>query len=545
MKLYDVQAERIWYLKLKVRNLEAKVSSFESGEKYQRMKDEFKRTLAQANRDVTRLHKEVADAHAETVTVRNLWMDMYDTAEKDYLAQIDALKKENRDLKEKLKQRTEDYYAVGAQLEEEQAKNQKLNAQLHKDYENSSKPSSQKPSHKKIENSREKTGKKRGGQPGHEHHPRARHTPTKQIEIPAEEEMLDTGKYRPTGKMITRQLVKLRVYVDVEEYITPEFIEISTGKKKHAQFPEGVENDVNYDGTVKAFLFLLNTECNVSIHKASDFLKKLTMDELSISAGMINGLNSEFARKTDAERNESFKKLLAAPAMHADFTNARMNGECRQVLVCSSGDTVMYFAREHKGHQGIKDSPVELYDGILITDHDKTFYSYGSEHQECLAHVLRYLKGAAENEPSLTWHTKMRLLIQDMIHYRNSLGEDIPLDAEKVNEFEKLYDEYIAKGKSEYEDEPPGTYYRDGINLLRKLEEYKKEHFLFLRNKEVEATNNEAERYARNYKRKQQQVISFRSEEGIADCCKNLGTLATYRNQEGNLYQTISNIFNR
>ena len=66
--------------------------------------------------------------------------------------------------------------------------------------------------------------------------------------------------------------------------------------------------------------------------------------------------------------------------MHADFTNARMDGKCRQVLVCSSGDTVMYFAKEHKGHKGIKDSPVEIYDGILITDHDKTFYSYGSEH---------------------------------------------------------------------------------------------------------------------------------------------------------------------
>jgi len=117
MKLYEVQAERIWYLELKVRNLEAKVSSFESGKKYQQMKDEFKKPLAQANRDVTRLHKEVADAHAETVTVRNLWMDMYDTAEKDYLAQIDALKKENRDLKEKLKQRTEDYYAIGASKE--------------------------------------------------------------------------------------------------------------------------------------------------------------------------------------------------------------------------------------------------------------------------------------------------------------------------------------------------------------------------------------------------------------------------------------------
>ena len=158
--------------------------------------------------------------------------------------------------------------------------------------------------------------------------------------------------------------------------------------------------------------------------------------------------------------------------------------------------------------------------------------------------MLRYLKGAAENEPSYKWHTEMRGLLQEMIHARNSCGETEVPDDGTVADFEKRYDEIIAQGKGEYEYVPPGKYYREGINLLKKLGEYKKEHFLFLKNPEVDATNNEAERYGRNFKRKQHQVISFRSDDGLSDYCKNLGTLATYRNQDGNLYQKVSDIFN-
>ena len=66
-----------------------------------------------------------------------------------------------------------------AQLEDEKAKNQKLLAQLHRDYENSSKPSSMTPNHKKISNNREKTDRKPGGQPGHPGHCRKKQEPTK------------------------------------------------------------------------------------------------------------------------------------------------------------------------------------------------------------------------------------------------------------------------------------------------------------------------------------------------------------------------------
>ena len=43
-------------------------------------------------------------------------------------------------------------------------------------------------------------------------------------------------------------------------------------------------------------------------------------------------------------------------------------------------------------------------------------YNYGSDHQECLAHVLRYLQDRIENEPELTWNVKMKEFLSSLIH---------------------------------------------------------------------------------------------------------------------------------
>ena len=70
-----------------------------------------------------------------------------------------------------------------------------------------------------------------------------------------------------------------------------------------------------------------------------------------------------------------------------------------------------------------------------------TFYNYGTDHQECLAHVLRYLKGSMDNEPDRTWNKDMHSLVQEMIHFRNGLQPSEELDPCKVSEFEERYQE--------------------------------------------------------------------------------------------------------
>ena len=213
---------------------------------------------------------------------------------------------------------------------------------------------------------------------------------------------------------------------------------------------------------------------------------------------MINNLCRSFAQKTESQRKEIFCDMLLSPVMHTDCTNARVNGESSYVFVCAVPDGgVLYFARGKKGHDGIKGTVVEDYQGTLVHDHDVTFYKYGTGHQECLAHVLRYLKDSMDNEKDRTWNRQMHSLIQEMIHYRNGLSESEEPDPQTVSGFEERYKTILSIAGDEYDYEPPGKYYRDGYNLYKRMKKYKKDHLLFLHNKNVPATNNEAERLLR------------------------------------------------
>ncbi len=542
-------------LQYKVKSLTFQVESFKSGEKYVSMRSEFAKQLAARDREIKKVKSELADAHCETVTVRQNWMQVFEDISKEHEKvlgekeriikklkdQIFATQRQLDETRNKLNDKTIELYQVKTELEEQIGANLELKAQINRDYENSSIPSSQKPNHKKINNNREKTGKKPGGQPGHKGHCRKKHTPTERINIPAPEKYVNSDDYKPTGKIISKQVVNISVSVNTIEYSTPEFRDVHTGQRVHAAFPEGVINDVNYGGSIKAFTFILNSRCGVSIDKVREFLSDITEGELQISKGMINGLSKEFSTKTEAEQKKAFADLLLSPVLNADFTNARVNGKSAQVFICATPEVTMYFGRENKGHKGIVGTPVEQYHGILVHDHDVTFYSYGDNHQECLSHIIRYLKNSIENEPNLTWNKQMLELIREMIHYRNSTPDENP-DPDEVKELVSKYNETLDVARSEYEYEPPSKYYKDGYNLYKRMDEYKDSHLLFLYNFNVPATNNLSERKGRIFKRKQKQVMAFRSFDSLTYLCNSMSIIDLLLNREENLFKSVATI---
>ncbi|EHI55405.1 hypothetical protein HMPREF9333_01541 [Johnsonella ignava ATCC 51276] len=449
------------------------------------------------------------------------------------LSKITDLCRENSELK--------------TQLYDEQGRNKKLLAQLNRDYENSSIPSSQSRNRNKIPNNRECTGRKPGAQLGHAHHGRKKQIPTQVICLPAPKEVAKDPGFKKTNKTITKQLISIELIMNVKEYQAYVYYNSTTGERIHAAFPSGVVDDVNYDGSIKALLFLLNTDCAVSIDKSRRFLSDLTGGKLKISKGMINKLCREFSNKTKTEQKKIFADLLSSAVMHTDCTNARVNGESAYVYVCATPDEqkVLYFAREKKGHESVKGTVTEDFQGILVHDHEITFYKYGNAHQECLAHVQWYLKDSMENEPSLTWHRKMRELIREMVHYRNEHADDAHLDPKIVSDFEGKYQEILEKAKEEYILHEPSPYYRDGYNLYLRMQKYKTQHLLFLHDMRVPTTNNTAERCLRDYKRKQTFAMTFRSFESIEELCQSKGVLLGVRKNNPNLYTAVKEIFNR
>lgn len=535
------------------------LASFRSGEAYQKLRADYEGIIREKDIAIKKLQKERDGFSFSRKKITEQWMDVLEDVRKEYEKEIERLKKtiaelldmvvslknRNCELDEKRKKALSDYYETAVKLEEAQGLIVKLTAQVNHNYENSSMPSSKCIDRKKIVNNREKTGRRPGAQAGHPHHPRKPMEPDRVVEIAAEEKFKDSSRYVPTGNIISRQAIGISIVPVVTEYRTAEFYDRKKGRNVHSAFPCGVMDDVNYDESMKALLFLLNSRCNVSLEKTAQFVRDVTDGALSPSVGMISGLCREFSSKSRQEQDRLFVALLDAPVMHVDGTVARVNGTNNNVVVCSNGAATMYFAREHKGHAGIKDTPVEAFGGILIHDHEACFYSYGSDHQECMVHIERYLKDSIENEKGLTWNGQMLELIREMIHENNMAPAEGIAD-EKIAGFEERYDSIVQTAAKEYEDSPPSDYYRDGYNLYLRMVEYKHNHLLFLSNPLVEPDNNLCERKARVLKGKINQAISlrsFRHLEYFCECLSVIDHLAT--DDKNNLYQSIKEIFKR
>ena len=88
--------------------------------------------------------------------------------------------------------------------------------------------------------------------------------PDRVVEIEAEEKFKNDPGYVPTGNTISRQVIGISVVPVVTEYRTAEFYDKKKGRNVHSAFPCGAADDVNYDESMKAVLFLLNSRCNVS-----------------------------------------------------------------------------------------------------------------------------------------------------------------------------------------------------------------------------------------------------------------------------------------
>ena len=561
------RSELLFRMKL----LKDRVDAFESGEKYLRMKEEHRKAREADHRYMKKLEKEAADANISAARVRDLWyqtcLDVMNECEKKLRAKdreckeklneknneiarlkakISRLEERNRLDHEKMDKALTEKYESQAALLEEQEKNAALMARINKDYSNSSKPSSQSPNHKKIHNGREKTGRKPGGQPGHVHHGRKRREPTSTISIPAPDEYVEDDNYKPTGRIIRKQLIRFRLIPEVLEFTTPEFRDQTTGQRVHAAFPEGITDDVNYDGTVKAIAYMINNELYTSVDKTRKFLDEISHGVLALSNGFICELSEEFSKKTEQERNDIFLELASSPLLHMDFTFGRMNGGQTTVAITSNENNVLFQGRTAKGDKGVKGTPLEFYDGTVVSDHESAIKKHGSRKQECMAHVRRYAKGASENEPDKTWGGLLAEWISGSVLFWNEVNDGIiKYDKRKADAYIQSLREIIKTAHEEYEYDPPNKYNREGYNTYKRIEEEFDEYVLFLRDPSVPPTNNICERFARVFKRKAGQVMAFRSQRGVDTFCDGLTITESLKARGENVFDALSERFNQ
>lgn len=490
-----------------------------------------------------------AEKLQESENARKYWRDRYEEARKknrDLGWEIGDLKEEIRKLSRRNERLAKENEELKMKLAETGAERDRLKVVASKDSSNSSFPTSKdRPWRKPVANSREKSGMKPGGQPGHKGH--ARKVPeadmTREVELELDDATILAQGLKPTGEVVEKSVVGVRLLVEVTKYRAHVYIS-ADGKKVHAPFPEGVgHNEMSYSPALKTFLYYLIAKANVSRRGAAEFISMLSGGKVKPSTGFVDGLMDEFASKATPELNEIFLALAQAPQMHVDFTNAAVDGKSKQVLVCCNADASLYLFRDHKGHKGVEGSPLEHFKGLVYHDHDTTFFSYGMTHQECLVHIKRYLKGVVDIEKDRPWAQKMLDLFNEFFALTDEDRRNMSRSDRLA--LEERYSLILNDALRDYEENPPSKVLGDGYRLASRMMRYKDDCLRFLQDPDIELENNLSERKLRQVRRKMNQMTTFRSMAGGAAYCAGLSLIETVKDRGSDVLSKMLEIFSR
>ena len=415
--------------------------------------------------------------------------------------EIEELRKENLQLKEII----QTLVAKISSLEERLSR-----------YENpkNSRNSSIPPSHDytripKTRSLREPSGKKPGGQPGHEG------VTLEMVEKP--DEVIEHIPQYCTccGRDISHvhaELVESRQEV-VLPVIQPIFIEHQTfqrkcicGKTVIADFPDGVTPGISYGHNIESLAAYLSARQFVPFHRLAEMFRYVF--NTPISEGALVKAIDRVAKKAKPAYELIRKRVKMADVNGGDETGMKINGKKGWFWTMQGKLFTFIIASLNRGAQTLyQHFPNGFAFSVLVHDCWRCYFKViAVAHQICLAHLLREFNHISECY-KLKWAADFKQLLVETIAYKKTL---LPLDYHKTlnqrTEFEKRLTKLL--------EEPIHKKHPLAISLQNRLVKYRQHIFTFLYYHQVPPDNNGSERAIRNVKVKQKISGQFKSFNG-------------------------------
>ena len=442
-----------------------------------------------------------------------------------------------------------------AKINELQQTIKELEEKKNKNSKNSSKPPSSDGYSKRPSSPRGKSGKKQGGQEGHEGTNLAQRKPDRVIGcMPSK----CTKCKRHDECMAKAKIAESRQVIDA--VVTTEVVQYNKcrvtncplhGWSREGQFPEGVSGPIQYGEDLQSLVVSLNTVGAVSIARTHEILANVF--DVPLSTATIKSMISRCAGKLVDVMPEIGRRLVGSDVNNADETGIRVEKKPHWAHVLCNDKHTLITAHQKRGWEAMEDIGCLLqFHGILIHDCRAPYWKHPSiiTHAICCARLLRELTGAEENHPDYTWPTKFKELLLEMKTARDRGAEagDTGLSYYYQQKFSKLYDEIIETAYAETPVPESNSKKRTGrkkrgkvLALVDRLKECKASVCLFIKNFAVQFDNNQAERDLRMTKAKTKISGCFRTFEGAQEYLDIMSYASTARKLGFNAYMAIKN----
>jgi len=423
---------------------------------------------------------------------------------------------------------------VTAELERARERIVELEARLARNARNSSKPPSSEGLDKPPPRSlRKKTGRRPGGQDGHEGRTLA------QVARPDRQVRHEPGccprcgaglAGRPVTAVERRQVFDLPpMRFEVTEHQLIER-ECGCGHRTKGAAPQGVEAPVQYGPRTAAVIIYLYIGQFLSKQRTAQALAELF--GVPVSSGTVAAVTGRAAGRLDGFLEHARQQIAASEVAGFDETGFRVDGKLAWVHCARTGKYTLLMVHPKRGRKATEAMGVlPSFAGIAVHDGWAPYDSYvNAEHQLCCAHVLRELQAVTDAAPVGQWCwatqateaiTAMQRLVTEAISQGRPAVDPAAL-AKQVTRYRSaaLIGASQAKART-------GKLMRKHHALARRLVDRQDDYLRFITDFRIPADNNGCERDIRMAKLRQKVSGCLRTMSGARQFCAIRSYLST------------------
>lgn len=362
----------------------------------------------------------------------------------------------------------------------------------------------------KTRSLRQQSGKKPGGQSGHEGNT-LKMTPTPDHQIDHSPQYCNC-----CGEDISSlpsELIGTRQVVDIPP-VQPEYTEhrvyqktcSGCGHKAKGDYPPNVHTPVSYGPNMESLIGYFHARQYIPFDRMKEVLHDVFA--MPVSEGGIHHVLKRLGQKALPVYEVIRQKVAGSKVVGTDETGMKIGGEKGWCWTWQNDHHTYIAASTNRGNKTIRDHFEDGFpDSVMVHDCWKSHFKPSAKtHQICIAHLLRELNYFSDRY-KVDWPDKLKaIFLRAIATAKQMSSRDYDRHYQSRTDIEKSLDDLLS--------EEVDQQHKKLVAFRKRMIKYRKYLTIFLYYQDVPPDNNGSERAIRNVKVKQKISGQFKSMAG-------------------------------